>query len=154
MHAHLSYLFENQIDFREEDGYLFDCEIYKRLYILRSSNLEKAGRTKIGRKFPKKIIFLKNTNKLIVILNFSGDTASSRDALKFLKRMTYIVINIHNFRPPGWLYSPVRMRNSSQKKSHKFRRLPFCSILYFNLIKFSENRDKEFQLGLMLFQTC
>ena len=61
----------------------------------------------------KFIIFLKNTNKLIVILNFSEETASSRDALKFLKRMTYIVINIHNFRPPGWLYSPVRMRNSS-----------------------------------------
>ena len=114
MNAQLSYLFENQIDFREEDCYLFDCEIYKRLYTLRSSNLEKTGRTKIGRWFPKKlIIFLKNTNKLIVILNFSGETASSRDALKFLKRMTYIVINIHNFRPPGWLYSPVRMRNSS-----------------------------------------
>ena len=54
-------------------------------------------------------------------------------------------------RSSGWLYSPVRMRNSSQKKSHKFRRLPLCSILYFNLMEFSENRDKEFQLGLMPF---
>ena len=75
---------------------------------------KKLEEQKLVASFKKKfIIFLKNTNKLIVILNFSEETASSRDALKFLKRMTYIVINIHNFRPPGWLYSPVRMRNSS-----------------------------------------
>ena len=56
-------------------------------------------------------------------------------------------------RSLGWLYTPVRMRNNSLKKSHKFRRLPLSSILYFDLVEFSENRDKEFQLGLMLFQT-
>ena len=54
----------------------------------------------------------------------------------------------------GWLYSPVHMRNSSYKKSHKFWRLPLCSILYLNLMEFSEIRDKEFQLGFILFQTC
>ena len=56
--------------------------------------------------------------------------------------------------PPGWLYSPVRMGNSSPKKSHKFQSLPPCSILYFDLVEFSENQDKEFQLRPMLFQTC
>ena len=57
-------------------------------------------------------------------------------------------------RPPGWLFIPIRMRNSSQKKSHKFRRLLLGSILYFDFVEFSENRDKEFQLGSMLFQNC
>ena len=37
-------------------------------------------------------------------------------------------------RPAGWLYSPARMRNISQKKSHNFRRLPLSSILYIDLI--------------------
>ena len=64
------------------------------------------------------------------------------------------IIFLVNCHPPGWLYIPVRMRNSNYKKSHKFRRLPLCSILYFNLMQFSENRDKIIQLGLMLFQTC
>ena len=61
---------------------------------------------------------------------------------------------LSNCRPPGWLYSPVRIGNGSYKKSLKFRKLPLCSILYFDLMEFSENRDKEFQLGPMLFQTC
>ena len=37
-------------------------------------------------------------------------------------------------RPTGWPYSPARMRNISQKKSHSFRRLPLSSILYIDLI--------------------
>ena len=55
-----------------------------------------------------------------------------------------------NFRPPGWLYSFVRMRNSTLKKPHKFQRLPLCSLLYFDLMEFSESQGKEFQLGPML----
>ena len=39
---------------------------------------------------------------------------------------------LSNCRLPGRLYSPVRMGNSSYKKSHKFRKLPLCSILYFD----------------------
>ena len=54
-----------------------------------------------------------------------------------------------NCRPIGWLYNPVRMRNISWKKSRNFQRLPLSSILYIDLIRFSENRDKEFQLGSM-----
>ena len=56
-----------------------------------------------------------------------------------------------NCRPPGWLYRPLRMRNSSWKKSDKFRRLPLWSILSFDLVEFSEDQDKEFQLEPMLF---
>ena len=66
----------------------------------------------------------------------------------------WILKNRFNCRPPGWHYSLVRMRNSCQKISHKFPRLPLCSILYFDLMAFSENPDKEFQLRPMLFQTC
>ena len=76
----------------------------------------------------------------------------------FLLFSTYFthnhIINILLYcRLPGWLYSPVGMRNSSKRTSHKFRRLPLCSVLYFDLMEFSENGDKEFQLGPMLFQT-
>ena len=67
---------------------------------------------------------------------------------------SFHLITFFNCRPPGWLYSPGRMRNSSLKKSHKFRRLPLCSILCFDLLEFSENRDKGFQLRPMLFQIC
>ena len=55
-------------------------------------------------------------------------------------------------RPPGWLYSPALMRNSSQKKSHKFRRLPLCSILNFNLMEFSEIETKNFNSGSCFFK--
>ena len=57
----------------------------------------------------------------------------------------------HNCHPTVWLYSPARMRNNSQKKSHNFRRLQLSSIFCFNLIEFSKNRYEEFQLGPMLF---
>ena len=46
------------------------------------------------------------------------------------------------------------INHMTTQKSHKFRRLPLCSILYFDLMEFSENQDKEVQLGLMLFQSC
>ena len=41
----------------------------------------------------------------------------------------------------------------SQKKSHSFRRFPLFSILYIDLIEFSENQDEEFKLGPTLFQS-
>ena len=45
------------------------------------------------------------------------------------------------------------MRNSRQKKSHNFQRLPLFSTLFndFLKLKFSENRDKEFKLGPTYF---
>ena len=56
--------------------------------------------------------------------------------------------------PTGWLYSPVRMRSTSKKKSHNFQRLLLSSILHVDLIEFFEDRDKKFQLRSMLFQSC
>ena len=71
------------------------------------------------------------------------------------------IMKVHKFRFENLaIYSPslpptrVALQSRTykkQKKFHKFRRLPLCSILYFNLMEFSENRDKEFQLGLMPF---
>ena len=43
------------------------------------------------------------------------------------------------------MFSPIRKRNIGEKKSHNFGRLPLSSILYIDLIEFSENQDKEFQ---------
>ena len=45
----------------------------------------------------------------------------------------------------GWLYRPVHMRNISFSKI-----ATFLDFIY--LIEFSENQDKEFQLGPMLFR--
>ena len=48
----------------------------------------------------------------------------------------------YNSRPTGRLYSPARIRNSRQKKSHNFQRLPLFSISYNDFLKLPENRDK------------
>ena len=86
-------------------------------------------------------------------VNLSNAFSILQNAIKNILESSWIIF-LYYCRPSGWLYSPARMRNSSYKKSHKFRRLLLCSILYFDLMEFSENRDKEFQLGPMLFQTC
>ena len=56
-----------------------------------------------------------------------------------------------NCQPSGRLYSPARMRNSIQKKSHNFYKLPVFSILYNDFLKLQENRDKQFKLGPSYF---
>ena len=48
-------------------------------------------------------------------------------------------------------YSSASMRNSRQKKSHNFQRLPQFSILCNAFLKFSENRDKEFKPSILIF---
>ena len=64
---------------------------YKQLYIIRSSTLEKTGRIEVGQQFSTFSLspFLK-TRITFAILRFSGKTPSSGDALKILKRMTFI----------------------------------------------------------------
>ena len=72
--------------------------------------------------------------------------------LMFLLGLLSVLLSfLINCRPTG-VYSSARMRKISWKKSHNSRRLSLFSILYIDLIEFSENRDKEFQLGPMLFQ--
>ena len=53
--------------------------------------------------------------------------------------------------PKGGFITLCVWNNGSKKKSRKIRRLLRCSILYVNLLKFSENQSNDFQVGFMLF---
>ena len=54
-------------------------------------------------------------------------------------------------RPTGWLYSLVRKRIVVRKSLTIFEGCHFPRFYISDLIEFSENRDKEFQFGPMLF---
>ena len=57
-------------------------------------------------------------------------------------------------RPLGWLYSPVIWEIEIRNNLPIFDGFYISSILYTDFLNFSENRDKEFQLGSRLFQFC
>ena len=82
---------------------------------------------------------------------------SGTEALKFLGPKVWALDLFHslvyvfdNCHPTGWRYRPVRMRNISLKTLN-FRGLSLSSILYLNLIEFSDNREKKIKLDPCFF---
>ena len=86
------------------------------------------------------------------VVNFSF--ADEKFCLTFWRhKQTFFFLYKHEFfnfglgsycRPSGRICSPACMRKSRRKKSQIFQRLSLFSILYDHLLKFSNNRDKEF----------
>ena len=62
---------------------------------------------------------------------------------------TYISYIIATLALSSRMYEKYRL-----EKSVNFWRLPISSILYIDLIEFSENPEEEVQLRRMLFQCC
>ena len=93
------------------------------------------------------------------VVNFSF--ADEKFCLTFWRhKQTFFFLYKHEFfnfglgsycRPSGRICSLACMRKSRLKKYQIFQSLSLFSILYDHSLKFSNNRDKEFLLGIMYF---
>ena len=98
------------------------------------------------------IVTLNFTLFIFAILACFLKTMSLRNRFVNVIFESKIIVFLYS-RPSGGLYSFVRMEIEVTERCHNFHFVTFLDFIYW-LPTLLEIRDKEFQLGSMLFQSC